>query len=387
LLLPLPRSVSYVAEGPIGNEPGPKPTLVVDLDWRTAAVAVASVLALFALFGVAQEARQTLTWIIIGSLLAMALNPLVVAVQARLHTRRGLAVGTVLVGLIAIVGAAVLLLGPPAIREARSVTADLPKVAENLDDIPIIGGVLRDNDVPAKLDQFLRDLPTRLGENEEPVVAAVETVLGGALAVFVTLLVTVVLLLDGRRVLRGVRRVVPFHHRAAFDRSTSIVYRTVGRYFAGSVLVALLAGCNVLIVGLLLGVALAPLAAVWTTLTNLIPQIGGFLGGSFFVLVAFAHSPTAAAICLAEFLVYQQLENHVIQPIIVGQAVELSPPVTMMAALIGASAAGVPGALVAVPLLGAAKAIGREIRPPVSGPPPAPRRRLKLPFRRRHDSG
>jgi putative heme transporter len=363
----------------------PDAPFIAELDWRTSAVAVAAVLGLFALFATVEAARRTLTWIVIGSLLAMALNPLVAAVERRLRLRRGPAVGTVLVGLVALVGAAVLLLGPPAIREAQNVTRDLPNVAKNLGDVPLIGGVLRDNNVPAKLEDFLRNLPQRLGQNDEPVVAAIEAVLGGALAVFMTLLVTIVLLLDGRRVLRGVRRVVPLDHRPRFDRSAGILYRTVGRYFAGSLLVAVLAGCNVLVVGLALGVTLAPLAAIWTTMTNLIPQIGGFLGGSFFVLVAFAESPTTAAICLAEFLVYQQLENHVIQPTIVGEAVDLSPPVTMMAALVGASAAGVPGALIAVPLLGAAKAVAMEVRPPPAGSEPAPPKRRRNPFRRRHD--
>jgi predicted PurR-regulated permease PerM len=62
--------------------------------------------------------------------------------------------------------------------------------------------------------------------------------------------------------------------------------------------------------------------------------------------------------------VYQQLENHVIQPLIVGRAVHLSPPATMVAALVGVSAGGVIGALFAVPLLGAAKAIYLSTRPP-----------------------
>jgi predicted PurR-regulated permease PerM len=266
------------------------------------------------------------------------------------------------------------------LREAQNVSADLPNVANQLGDVPIIGETLRKNDVPAKIDQFLRDLPTRLGQDDEPVVTAVQAVLGGALAGLMTVLVTVALLLDGRRVLRAVRRLVPHDHRDHFDRAASVLYRTVGRYFAGSLLVALLAGLNILIVGLALGVALAPLAALWASLTNLIPQIGGFLGGSFFVLLAFAHSPTAGVICLVEFLLYQQLENHVIQPTIVGEAVDLSPPITMIAALVGASAAGVPGALVAVPLLGAAKALALELRPPPAGREPA--RRLHLPFKR-----
>ena len=84
---------------------------------------------------------------------------------------------------------------------------------------------------------------------------------------------------------------------------------------------------------------------LWTTLTNLIPQIGGFLGGGFFVLLALTQGPVQAVIALAVFMAYQNLENNVISPAIVGQAVNLSPPTTMLAALVGAAAAGVPGAL------------------------------------------
>ena len=73
-----------------------------------------------------------------------------------------------------------------------------------------------------------------------------------------------------------------------------IVYATFGSYFAGSLFVAVLAGLVTLSTGLLLGVPLAPVAALWTTFTNLIPQIGGALGGSFFVLLALTQGPVQA---------------------------------------------------------------------------------------------
>jgi predicted PurR-regulated permease PerM len=119
-------------------------------------------------------------------------------------------------------------------------------------------------------------------------------------------------------------------------------------------------------VGLALGVPLTPLAAVWASITNLIPQIGGFLGGSFFVLLAFTDSPLTGLIALVIFIVYQNIENHVIQPAIIGKRVNLSPPTTMLAAMIGGAAAGVPGALAATPVVGTVKAIYLELR----GPPP-----------------
>jgi hypothetical protein len=68
---------------------------------------------------------------------------------------------------------------------------------------------------------------------------------------------------------------------------------------------------------------------------------------------------------VAYFLTYQQFENNVLAPLVVGRSVDLSPPATMTAALIGVSAGGVVGALVAVPLLGAAKAVYLELRPDV----------------------
>ena len=72
------------------------------------------------------------------------------------------------------------------------------------------------------------------------------------------------------------------------------MYRTIGRYFGGSITVAVLMGLYVLALGLLLGIPLVPLAALWAMLTDLIPQVGGFLGGSFLVLLASTQGATTA---------------------------------------------------------------------------------------------
>jgi putative heme transporter len=319
-------------------------------------------LALFAVFGFVRATRQTLTWIVIGTVLAIALDPIVDTVQQLLRTRRGVAVGVVAATFTGVVVAVVLFLGPPAVREAQSFSSDLPGVVDRLDELPIVGHRLQEANAPERVQKFLEELPSRLSHDDEPLVRVVESAIGGALAAFSTLLVTVVLLLDGHRILLGLRRGVPTRHRPQVDRMLDILSRTIGRYFAGSLFVAMLSGLTMLVVGLVLNVPLAPLAAIWATLTNLIPQIGGFLGGSFFVLLGFAHGPTTGVLCLIYFLVWQQIENHVITPMIVGEAVDLSPPTTMMAALVGGAAAGVPGALVAVPLVGTAKAIWREVR-------------------------
>ncbi len=346
--------------------------MVVDLDWRTSATVVAGLLVLFSLFEVAQSARQALIWVAVGTLLALALDPLVRALGARLRCRRGVSVAMVLGLVVAAVGAVLVLLGPPAVREANAFSRDLPTVVAQLGAVPVIGPWLERNDVPARLEGWLAELPSRLSGDATPLADLARSLFGGALAASAIVLVTVTLLLDGERMVRSARRLVPFGLRERADRVGGLLYRTVGRYFAGSVLIAVLNGLAVLVAGLALGIPLAPLAALWAAITNLIPQIGGFLGGSVFVLLGFSQGAGTGLVCLLAFLAYQQFENHVLQPTVVGQAVDLSPPVTMMAALVGASTAGVPGALVAVPLVGTIKAVALELRPsPAAGRSPA----------------
>src|SRR5437588_228906 len=178
----------------------------------------------------------------------------------------------------------------------------------------------------------------------------------------------VTLLLDGERRVARMRRLVPPQHRDLADRMGSLAYRTVGQYFAGSVLVAAIAGLAVTAVSLALGVPLAPLVGAWVAVFDLVPQIGGAVGGIPFVVLGLTQGAGTGVACLIFFSLYTQFENHVLQPLIVGRSVHLSPPATMTAALVGVSAAGVVGALVAVPLLGTAKALYLELRPETTEP-------------------
>jgi putative heme transporter len=176
------------------------------------------------------------------------------------------------------------------------------------------------------------------------------------------LVVGVAVMLDADRLVGWVQEALPDRFEEPAARVARTFKRTLGAYFAGSLLVACLASIFILAVGLAFGVPLAPAAAVWMLVVNLIPQIGGLLGGGFFSVLAFTRGVGTGVACLALFLIYQNLENHVIQPVVVGQAVDLSPPTTMLAALVGGAAAGVPGALVATPLVGAGKSLYMELR-------------------------
>ncbi|MEA2686436.1 MAG: hypothetical protein QOE93_1631 [Actinomycetota bacterium] len=345
-----------------------RPVREVDLDWRSVAWVLGAFVALLALTALIRTAPRALTVLAIGTLLALALTPVVTAAERRLHLRRPAAVGTVVLGLIALAVAAVALLAPPAIRQGREVGRDLDEVVGQIEQLPIVGDDLADAGTAEKVREWIEGLPDRLEGDQTPIGEAALRVADGFIAVFFTLLITVSLLLDGERVIRGLRRLVPPARRAQADRAGRLAYETVGRYVAGSMLVAGIAGLSILVVGLIVGVPLTPLLAVWVALFDLVPQIGGAAGGVPFVLLGLTQGITTGLICAGFFVLYLQFENHVLGPLIVGRSVHLSPPATMTAALIGVSAGGVVGALLAVPVVASAKVVYLELRRPPAEP-------------------
>lgn len=329
-----------------------------------AAIGVGILLAL-AVLGVFETAPRELTLLGVGLLLGFALDPVLRATQRRFHCSR--AVGTLIVGsgFALALGAVVLFLGPQAADQAGQFADELPTTVEEFYSWPIIGQRLEDTDAVGRVQRFVDDLPSMIDADSIEHIA--DRVLGGIGAALLVLVTATAVLLDGEAVVERVRRTIPPARRERADEIGRIVYKSVARYFAGSVGVAILNGTVILTAGLILGIPLAPLAGVWAAITNLIPQIGGFLGGAFFVVLATTQGPVPGLIALVVFLAYQQIENNVIAPTVIGKAVDLTPPTTMLAALIGGAAAGVPGALVATPMIGAIKSVWLDTRGQRSG--------------------
>jgi predicted PurR-regulated permease PerM len=343
----------------------------IDLDPRSAIPLAVAFLVLAAGVWFVRSIPRTLASLAIATLFALALNPLVERVKQRRGWHRRTAAGVVMLCVAAIVATVIALVTVPTIREVRNFKDQIPHTVKDLGTLPVVGPRLREADASRKVQDWLNTVPERLSTNSKPIENAAGAVADGVAAVLFTTLLAITLLLDGEALIAGVRRLVPARRRADADRMGRLVYDIIGRYIAGSLLVAALAATVMLTSSLALGVPLAPLIAVWVALTNPIPQVGGFLGGAVFVVLGLTQGAAIGLACLFIFLGYQQLENHVIQPLIIGRAVSLSPPVTMVAALIGVASAGLIGGLFAIPLLGAAKAIYLTTRRPQEAAPAA----------------
>lgn len=345
---------------PSGGPAGTQPAAVLEFGARSMLLAGVGVLAVAVVLGGARAAPGTLTRLAIGAIVALALDPLVVAVRRRLGWRRSSAVTLVVLVVAAVFASLLAIMGPPAISQARQFADELPQTVREMYDFPIVGERLREADAAERVAEWAAELPARI--DQRTITRIVEGLVGGVAAMATVLLVAVAVLVDGDALVRRTRRMLPPARREAADRVGRVFYQVVGRYFAGSLLVAGIAGVFVLALGLAMGVPLAPLAAIWVFLTDLIPQVGGFLGGAVFVTLAVTQSLTVGIIAALLFIVYLQIENHILQPAIVGERVDLSPPTTMLAAITGGAAAGVPGALIATPLVGTVKALYLEYR-------------------------
>jgi predicted PurR-regulated permease PerM len=337
--------------------------IVVDIDPKTLAILAGSFMALTAVVTVVGSATKTVTALGIATILSIALDPVVTAISRKLRVNRGIAV--FLLALAAAIAAALAaaLIAPPTIDQANDLRKEVPDVVQSLTDLAVVGPKLEEAGAPEKVRKWIEELPDRLAGDTTPLQDAAGTAFHGATALLLVLLFTSSLLVDGPFLVRHVQRALSDKARDNIGRAAVAARDVVGRYVVGSLSVAGIAGLFTLVVGLILRVPLAPLLAVWVSLWDLVPQVGGAAGGIPFVLLAFTHSPLTGVICALAFMAYLQIENNVIQPLLVGRAVQLSPPATMAAALIGVSAGGVVGALLAVPLTGAVKAIYLERRP------------------------
>src|SRR5690606_38462231 len=125
-----------------------------------------------------------------------------------------------------------------------------------------------------RIETWAADLPRDLGGETAPLTNAAEVVTAALLASIGTAVLLVALLVDGPWLVATAQRAIPARRRESIQRYGAIVGRVIGRYFAGSLVLAALQAAQVLITGLLLGVSLSPLLVVWAGVWNMVPQIG-----------------------------------------------------------------------------------------------------------------
>ncbi len=330
--------------------------------WRTIWATIGSVALVIAgiLFVVAVQ--RILVWLLVAGFLAVALNPAVDLLVRRARMRRGAATSmVVLVGVVLLAGM-IFLFVRPLVDQGSQFAQDLPQYVDDAQHgRGPIGDIVQRYDLADKLReerQQLQDDIGRLGSQSLTVLGSIGTAIAATLTVFV---LTFMLLMEGNKLTAGVLALVPERHREHVARVGADCAKSVSGYVTGNLLISVIAGATSFVMLLATGTPFAGVLALWVGLTDLIPLIGALLGAIVVVLVALLHSPSAGIIAVLFFIVYQQVENHVLQPAVQSRTVQLNPLTVLVSALMGVELAGLLGALLAIPVASMITVIVRDV--------------------------
>jgi predicted PurR-regulated permease PerM len=308
-------------------------------------------------------AWHVLTWILIAILLAAALNPAVEAFERR-GLGRGWAATLVFVLALLVVTAIGFLIIPPLVVQVRDFIQAVP---DFIDDLTAGRGPLGFLQDEYQIVDRIREASEKRGPAgvlglSVPVLDIVRSIVTAVVGVVTIIFLTYFMLLEGPRTIERFLGLLPESTRARYDRVGRDVYRAISGYVTGNLLISLVAGTISTGVLFAVGSDYAVALGLLVAILDLIPLAGATLAAIIVSTVIFIETDwIRSLIVIGFFVAYQQLENHVLQPLVYGRTVQLSPLAVLCAVLIGAELAGILGALVAIPVAGSLLAIAREV--------------------------
>ena len=317
--------------------------------WRILAVAI-GVVVLGAVLAVGK-----VIWVpvVIATLLTVLLNPVVDFLVRRLNMWRGAASAVAVVGLIALVAGLLTVVGNQIVQGFSDLWgqagAGVDQLVAYLADGPL--GLDR-----AQIDTYVTEATDQIQANSSSLVtgalsltATIGHVAAGALITLFTLLF---FLKDGPLVWAWIIRLLPSAARPRMHEAGRRGVVTLAAFTRTQILVALIDAVGIGLGALILGIPLAIPLALLVFLASFVPFVGAVATGAIAVLVALVDQGVGTAlIMLAIVLVVQQIEGHVLQPLLLGHAVSLHPVAVLLSVAAGSLGAGIVGALLAVPFV------------------------------------
>ena len=357
----------------MGNHEVPAARVIV----RTVLIVVAVVVLLYLIYLV----RRPIGWLLAATFLAVALSGPVNVLDR--YMKRGFAIAVVYLGMLALPIALGALIVPPLVEEGNNLADNAPQYARDITDFVQRNERLRDlnqdYDITTKLQEEAEKLPGKLGGAAGTLRDVGFGIVNSIFALVTILILTAFMLGSGGSWVAGALRFLPEERARRLERVLAHSSAAVRNYVAGALAQATLAAVLAYIVLSILGVPFAAPLAVIIFFLDLIPLIGATIGAVLVgVVTLFQDFPTATIIWVIWSIVYQQVENNLIQPQIQKRAVDINPFLVVVAVLFGSALLGVVGALVAVPVAASVQIAVREyadyrgIRPRPEKPPPPP---------------
>jgi len=354
----------------------------------TILVTVAVVVLTYLAGKLAYRIRDVLLILMVAGFIALIMNPLVVALQRRGIRRRGWAVAILSVLAVLVFAGLLAVFGYPLAHGLTHFSHRLPAYVLSAEHgRGWIGHLVRHFHLEAWVTRNAPKLQ-RLGATLARPALTVGKGAASLLATLGTIFVLIVLfLLEGPKMRQGLLGLMRPERVAYYTRVAGEISQSAIGYALGNLLTSLIAGVVVFVTLTALGVPFPLLWALWVTLVDFLPMVGGALAGIPTVLFALAHSLTAGIVTAAAFIAYQQIENHVLNPVIMSRTVNVNPLLVLLSLLVGTSIGDWVGglfgsfvaALLSIPVAGALQVITRELwqattwaGPPDTEPLPEP---------------
>ena len=327
------------------------------------------VVAIYLAGKLAYRMRDILLMILVAGFLALILNPMVVYAQRRVR-RRGWAVAIVIGWATLVFIGLAFLFGYPLLNGVTHLSAQLPAyVKDAADGHGAVGQLVRRFHLQNWVTQNapkLQTLGTTLARPALNFGKGAASVLGTVVTIFALALL---LLLEGPKIWSGLLGGLAPAPAERWSRMAREINQSITGYVVGDLLTSVIAGVVVFFTFLALGLPFPLLWALWVALVDFLPMVGGALAGIPSVLFATAHSLTDGIIMAVVFVAYQQLENHVLNPLIMSKTVNVNPLLVMLSVLVGTSLGdwvggifgGFVAALLSIPVAAALQVIVREI--------------------------
>ena len=327
---------------------------------RIVLIIVAVVVALYVLYLL----RKPLSWLFVAGFIAIALSGPVNWLTPRVR-RRGFAIAITYLTLLAIPVALASLIVPPIVNQGVDLAQNAPEYARDVTEFIQDNKRLRDlnakYDITEKLEQEAAKLPGQIGDAAGVLRDVGFGLINSIFALVTILILSVFMVANGPRWRRSLLRLQPPERRERIDRVLSRSSQAVGGYVAGALGQAALAAVLTYLVLLILGVPFRAPLAVLVFVADLIPLVGATIGAVIVgIVTVFVDFPTTTIVWTVWAIVYQQVENNVIQPRIQSRAIDVQPFIVVVAILFGATLFGIIGALVALPVAASIQIALRE---------------------------
>lgn len=317
------------------------------------------ILGLFAFLGALWLAKGVLVLLGLAACLAVILSPAVGILQRR-GLPRPAAVGLVMAAFLAAIGGILVALVPAILDGIDTLVAEIPRWIDHLR----TSDTYREIDDRFGVSDSVSDQAGSISGKLGPALGAAGHIAAGALSMLFNLVTIIVLsaylLLDGPRILAWTRSQLPAEQTDRFDRLRAGVQAAIVGYALAVGMLAIVAAIVTFIILTALGVPGAAALAAVMGLLSFVPMVGAPVAAILIGIVCVFESTTALVIWLVVFTVYNQIENHVLQPAIYKRTVQLHPLVVIPALIFAGTQFGLLGALVAVPVAAIGQLVAAE---------------------------